>query len=189
MPVGICVWITCIGPVCSIDISVKYGHFNPDAIVTANNLEGVNRVEDKYRTDTHNRNHQNLSYRNGGAIGHPLAGEIYCPSQARAGKPYFVSGLDDLGWQWGIPDILEFASFIPGLREIGNWPLNTWGHVSAKTGLTIQAEDPKAAAIVVQRVGDIITRTGEPHVYLPMNDPAVGDTDVVHCLSTRSPSS
>lgn len=138
MPVGICVWITCVGPYCSIDTSVKVGHFNPDVVVTVNNPQGVNRAEDPHRPDTHTRNHQNLIYRESTAFGHPLAGQIYCPSQAQAFDPYFLSGLDALGWRQGVPDNLFPPSYIPGLREIGKWPLNTWGAVYPRTGWTIQ---------------------------------------------------
>ncbi|MGH8549952.1 MAG: TraU family protein [Blastocatellia bacterium] len=174
LPVGICVWLTCAGPFCSLDTSVKYGHFNPDLLVTVNNPQGDNRAEDAHRSDTHTRNHQNLIYREVHALGHPLAGQIYCPSQASALNPYFLSELDSLGWRWGIPDMLSPPSFVPGLREIGHWPLNTWGAVYPRTGWTIQADDPKAAAVVAHRAGDIITRSGEPHVYQALTGPATG---------------
>ena len=65
-------------------------------------------------------------------------------------------------------------SYIPGLREIGqNWPLNTWGGLYPRTGWTIQHSEPKSAAITAQRVGEIITRVGEPHIYTPVTGPAV----------------
>ena len=60
------------------------------------------------------------------------------------------------------------ASLIPGLREIGTWPLQTWGGVYPRTGWTTQAEEPKAAAINAQRAGDIVTRWGQPHIYVPI---------------------
>jgi hypothetical protein len=58
------------------------------------------------------------------------------------------------------------ASLIPGLREIGNWPLQTWGGVYPRTGWTTQAEEPKAAAVNAQRAGDIVTRDNQPHIYM-----------------------
>jgi integrating conjugative element protein (TIGR03756 family) len=57
------------------------------------------------------------------------------------------------------------AAWIPGLREIGNFPLNTWGAVYPRTGWTIQHSEPKSSGIVAQRVGDIITRESQPHIY------------------------
>ncbi len=122
----------------------------------------------------YNRDHKNLLFRETDAIGHPqrffsgfLPGLI-CGSQTRPFVPYFQSGIDALSWRQEIPEMFYPASFIPGLRELGNWPLQTWGGVFPRTGWTTQAEEPKAAALNAQRAGDIVTRTGQPHVYLPV---------------------
>lgn len=168
LPVGVCAWLLCLPGFCAVAITPKFGHFNPDLLVHVNNPQGVNRVEDPQRIDTHNRNHQNLIYRDVIAVGHPLAGLIYCPSQATALFPYFISELDVLGWRFGIPDVLHPASYIPGLEEIGHWPLNRWGSVYPRTGWVIQSDEPKAAAVVAQRAGDFITRLFEPHIYYPL---------------------
>ena len=120
---------------------------------------------------THNRlDHRNLLFRETDAIGHPLsllpsaggAGGLVCPSQATPFVPYFQSGLDALAWRLGVPEMLYPASLIPGLREVGHWPLQTWGGLYPRTGWTTQAEEPKGAAINAQRAGDIVTRTGSP---------------------------
>ncbi len=120
--------------------------------------------------------HKNLVFREADAIGHPmgtLAGvaagvDLLCQSQTIPFFPYFQSGLDALAWRQAVPESFYPASVIPGLREIGPWPLQTWGTVHPRTGWTTQAEEPKAAAITVQRAGDIVTRTGQPHVYVPV---------------------
>ena len=122
------------------------------------------------------RDHQNLIYRETDAIGHPLSSlsglvsgvGLLCPSETTSFVPYFQSGLDALSWRQEVPEIFYPASFIPGLREIGSWPLQTWGGVYPRTGWTTQAEEPKAAAINAQRAGDIVTRLGQPHVYIPV---------------------
>ena len=121
-----------------------------------------------------NRDHKNLLFRETDAIGHPqrifsgfLPGLI-CDSQTRPFIPYFQSGIDALAWRQEIPEIFYPASFIPGLRELGHWPLQTWGGVFPRTGWTTQSEEPKAAALNAQRAGDIVTRTGQPHIYLPV---------------------
>ena len=93
---------------------------------------------------------------------------LLCQSQTTSFVPYFQSGLDALSWRQEVPEIFYPASFIPGLREIGTWPLQTWGGVYPRTGWTTQAEEPKAAAINAQRAGDIVTRTAQPHVYVPV---------------------
>jgi integrating conjugative element protein (TIGR03756 family) len=125
---------------------------------------------------TSERDHKNLIYRETDAIGHPLSSlsglvagvGLLCPSETLSFFPYFQSGLDALSWRQEVPEIFYPASLIPGLHELGTWPLQTWGGVYPRTGWTTQAEEPKAAAINAQRAGDIVTRTGQPHVYVPV---------------------
>ena len=132
----------------------------------------------------YNRDHKNLLFRETDVIGHPqqmfsgfLPGLI-CNSQTQAFVPYFQSGIDALSWRQEIPEMFYPASFIPGLRELGHWPLQTWGGVFPRTGWTTQAEEPKAAALNAQRAGDIVTRTGQPHVYLPVSGPSANNQRV-----------
>jgi integrating conjugative element protein (TIGR03756 family) len=125
---------------------------------------------------TSKRDHKNLVYREADAIGHPLSSltglvsgvGLLCPSETTSFFPYFQSGLDALSWRQEVPEIFYPASLIPGLRELGTWPLQTWGGVYPRTGWTTQAEEPKAAALNAQRAGDIVTRTRQPHVYIPV---------------------
>jgi integrating conjugative element protein (TIGR03756 family) len=107
----------------------------------------------------------NLAYKEAQALGHPAAGQIYCPSAAQGFQPYYLSGLDAVGWRWQIPEMLYPESFVPGLREIGHWPANTWGAVYPRSGRLFQSDDPKVAAVLAQRVGDLVTRTGQPRIY------------------------
>ncbi len=107
-------------------------------------------------------------------IGHPLLGLLgsadtgesyFCPSQAQPFQPYLISTLDALAWRYQIPELLYPQSWVPGMREIGPWPLLNWGAVYPRSGFATAPEAPKAAAIVAQRAGDIVTRLGQPHVY------------------------
>ena len=126
------------------------------------------------------QDHKNLVFRETDAIGHPLSSlsgfmsgvGVVCTSQAQSFMPYFASGLDALAWRQELPEILYPASWLPGLREVGTWPLQTWGNVHPRTGWTTQAEEPKAAALTAQRVGDIVTRSGQPHIYVPLSGPS-----------------
>lgn len=123
-----------------------------------------------------NRDHRNLVFRETDVIGHPVSSlssivastGYLCNSQTTSFFPYFMSGLDALSWRMEIPEMFYPASLILGLREIGTWPLQTWGGVFPRTGWTTQVEEPKAAAINAQRAGDIVTRTGQPHIYVPI---------------------
>ena len=133
------------------------------------------------------RDHKNLLFRETDAIGHPmntLAGVVsgtglLCQSQTTPFFPYFLSGLDALSWRQEVPEIFYPASWIPGLREIGAWPVQTWGSVHPRTGWTTQAEEPKAAAINAQRAGDIVTRTTQPHIYVSLSGDSYMHNDVI----------
>ncbi|MEJ1411334.1 MAG: TIGR03756 family integrating conjugative element protein [Candidatus Sedimenticola sp. (ex Thyasira tokunagai)] len=140
-------------------------------------LLGVNADSAGNRTEGSNREHRNMVYREVDAIGHPVSSlssiatisGLICPSQTTSFMPYFQSAFDALSWRTEIPEALYPASIIPGMREIGSWPIQSWGGVYPRTGWTTQAEEPKAAAIVAQRAGDIVTRNGQPHVYVPVS--------------------
>lgn len=135
--------------------------------VTPNTCNGGVRSEMGVpgRPDQENPGHENLIFKAVDVIGHPAADEQQCPSEAEAYEPYFLSGLDSLGWRWSVPEVVYPQSIIPGVREIGDWPLNSWGAVYPRSGWVIQSEDPKAGAVTAQRAGDIVTREGQPHVY------------------------
>jgi integrating conjugative element protein (TIGR03756 family) len=216
MPIGLCFWLRCSLTECTVETSLKVGHYQPDAVVSSYNTLGGNPwVEIRHtlglaqqtaatgllgallaipidsagnRTEgsAGHRDHRNLVFRETDVVGHPLnslAGVVagtglLCRSQTRPFLPYFQSGLDALSWRLGVPEMFYPASLIPGLREIGHWPLQTWGGVYPRTGWTTQAEEPKAAAINAQRAGDIVTRTRQPHIYVPIGGSSHGNQRV-----------
>lgn len=120
---------------------------------------------------------QSLRFKEATAIGHPLASlgefiketELFCPSEATSFIPYFSSELDALSWRLGLAEQLYLHNLLPGRRVIGSGFLQQWGPVWPRTGFALQKDDVKAAAIIAQRVGNIVTQTFQPHVYLPLN--------------------
>ncbi|EIQ6622064.1 TIGR03756 family integrating conjugative element protein [Salmonella enterica subsp. enterica serovar Muenchen] len=110
------------------------------------------------------------------AIGHPatslIGGQIpgySCKSAATPLVPYFLSTLDSLVWRTGLPEALYPEALIPGKREIGSTAgRNMWGNVYPRSGFVTQQDDYKAGAVIAQRVADIITRSGQVHVYQPL---------------------
>ncbi|MDE9525041.1 TIGR03756 family integrating conjugative element protein [Xenorhabdus bovienii] len=118
----------------------------------------------------------NLHFKYADAIGHPATSLIgdsipgySCSSAATPLYPYFLSTLDSIPWRLGIPEALYPEALIPGKREIGfQYTGNMWGNVYPRSGFVTQQDDDKAAAVVAQRVADIITRTGQPHVYVSL---------------------
>lgn len=120
---------------------------------------------------------QSLRYAEASAIGHPMAafseyaGQLgfLCPSEATPMQPYFSSGLDALTWRLGLPEMLYLQNLLPGVRVVGQGVTQQWGPVFPRTGFLLQKDYAKAAAVVAQRVGNIITQTGQPHVYQALN--------------------
>jgi len=127
---------------------------------------------------------QRTIFKNAEVIGAPgnalsLAGTlglpVFCPATDVVPLfPYFLSGLDAFAWRSGLTELFFPATFIPGLREIGNFPFNTWGSVHPRQGFLNSPEEPKAAAVMAQRAADIATRELQPHVYVE-----VGSVDSV----------
>lgn len=118
----------------------------------------------------------NLHFKYADAIGHPatslMGGSIAgyaCRSAATPFVPYFLSTLDSLAWRTGVPEALYPEALVPGQREVGSQATATmWGNVYPRSGFVTQVDDDKASALVAQRVADIITRSGQPHVYQPL---------------------
>lgn len=132
----------------------------------------VDSAGTRTRADRRDKNHP---YRDADAIGHPVAASNYfassfgyvCPPAAvTAFQPYFESYLDAHVWRSYLSaELLFLESYIPGMREVGTFPLNTWGNVYPREGRITQPNEVKGSAVIAQRVGDIVTRSGQPHVY------------------------
>ena len=190
---GICFWLRCTSNSCDVETSPKIGHHNPDLVVSAHNGAGNNpwseansitggvstsaigsilnaaaKVPAGSNRASTGDDLETLKFKGSDAIGHPVASipiPYRCPSQATSLTPYFVSGTDAIAWRMGVPESVYPEALVPGRREIGNYPANTWGSVYPRSGFIAQSSDAKAAAVIAQRVGDIVTRTGQPHVY------------------------
>src|SRR5690606_16924075 len=114
-------------------------------------------------------------FKNADVIGHPGASVFNqfvsqlgytCSGAGTAFMPYLLSTLDSVAWRYNIPESVYPESLIPGMREIGTRTgLNLWGNVYPRGGFLHHVDDYKAAAVVAQRAGDIVTRRGQTHVY------------------------
>ena len=124
----------------------------------------------------HRATDQSLRFMESTAIGHPLSSlsnaaaisGYFCPSEATSFYPYFSSSFDALSWRLGIPEMLYISNLLPGRRVVGEGLHQQWGAVWPRTGFINQKDDVKAAAVVAQRVGNIVTQTGQPHIYTPL---------------------
>jgi integrating conjugative element protein (TIGR03756 family) len=193
---GLCFTLVC-GFGCHVHTSARFSHMRPDLVVsTYHDLDNhpwpevglpighaaLLAASLLYRTligdsagtrSRPNRTDKNNIFRDGDAIGHPggvfSAPGLICQSGVTPFEPYYSSFTDASTWRNFLPtDMLYPASWIPGLREIGTWPLNTWGNVFPRTGWTTQQHGVKGAAVLSQRIADIITNPGQPHLYNPV---------------------
>lgn len=193
-PSGTCFFLFCTIFGCKIRTSTRFSHFIPDLVVSTfhddtthpwpeigtplaaatrsamsslmSALIGSDSAGTRSRGD---RTDQQRRFRDADAIGHPASSLGTCPSAATSFMPYFQSLADALVWRGFLPaELIYPASMIPGLREVGTWPLSTWGNVHPRTGELVQHHPVKAAAVLSQRVADIVTRGG-PHVALRLS--------------------
>lgn len=142
------------------------------------------------RTEGTNQDHRNLIFREADAVGHPVATlsglasttGLLCPSQTEPFFPYFQSAFDALAWRLDVPEGLYPASWLPGAREVGDWPRHTWGSVHPRTGWITQTDEAKAAAVIAQRAGDIVTRSRQPHVYSALAKGAFWHNDITEII-------
>jgi len=139
-------------------------------------LSGVSAGGGNNELKTPGQRKTNLHFKYADAIGHPatslIGGSIAgysCRTAATPFVPYFLSTLDSLAWRTGMPESLYPEALVPGQREVGSQAAaNMWGNVYPRSGFVTQVDDDKAGALVAQRVADIITRSGQPHVYQPL---------------------
>jgi integrating conjugative element protein (TIGR03756 family) len=190
--VGICFWLFCSIYECEVRTSVKVHHYIPDAVVSSYSNTGENpwsevafmsppnETAQAGGDGTTNQSHENnlAKFKNADVIGHPATlvfNEFVsqfgytCASAAQPFVPYLLSTFDALAWRYNIPEMFYPESLILGQREIGaRASLNLWGNVYPRGGFLHHVDDYRAAAVVAQRAGDVVTRPGQPHVYRPL---------------------
>ena len=190
--VGVCYWLRCTTFGCKVKTSQKIRHYVPDAVVSAYSNTGanpwrevalmspVNPTAQGGGDSTVNQSHENtsLKFKNADVIGHPGTllfsrfASQFGYSCAGAGKPfmpYLLSTSDTLAWRFNVPEMLYPEALIPGRREVGAMASgDLWGAIYPRGGFIQQPDDYKAAAVIAQRAGDVVTRRGQPHLYQPL---------------------
>ena len=190
--VGICYWLLCTAFGCKVRTSTKVRHYIPDAVVSAYSNTGANPWTElsvlgkptplsqagNDATTNHVGESAALKFKEADVIGHPggatfsqfaSASGYACQGATLPLVPYFVSTLDPIAWRYGIPEAVYPETLIPGRREVGSMATaDLWGNVYPRSGFLHQSDDYKTGAVIAQRAGDITTRSGQIHVYLPM---------------------
>lgn len=99
-------------------------------------------------------------------------GGLLCPGGTQAYNIYYHSDLDSWFWRSMITlDLLYPQAWIPGLGEVGNFGINTWGNVYPRSGELVQAHPAKASAVLSSRVHSIISQPAQAHIYKKMQTP------------------
>ena len=181
--VGICYWLHCTDWKCCVRTSMKVHHFIPEMVVSVYNHNNqspwkeVNFMNTGVMGGQHqtpSKMYTQFTFKNGEAIGHPggialqmISSMGYsCQSQTNAFQPYFLSSLDFFAWRFGMPEMFYPEAITPGMREVSqNGDL--WGNIYPRGGSITQTHDYKASSVIAQRIGDIVSRTGQLHVYIP----------------------
>ncbi|MBY8973648.1 TIGR03756 family integrating conjugative element protein [Pseudomonas sp. P867] len=190
--VGICYWLLCTPFGCKVKTSTKVRHYVPDAVVSAYANTGMNpwiemsplgtpnpmAQAGNDGTTNHVAENNIIKFKEADVIGHPggaalsqfaSASGYVCKGATLPLVPYFLSTLDPIAWRYGVPESVYPEALIPGMREVGSLlSASSWGNVYPRSGFLNQTDDYKTGAVIAQRAGDVVTRPGQVHVYLPM---------------------
>jgi hypothetical protein len=89
-----------------------------------------------------------------------------CPPGVSPFGLLFHSELDSWFWRGLIPlESVYPATWLPGFKEVGQGLLQTWGSEFPRQGALFQQHPAKTSAVLAQRVGSIVTRGAQPHIY------------------------
>lgn len=184
---GICYWLRCTPLGCKVKTSVKVRHYVPDAVVSSYADTGANPWREVALMSPANPSAQGggdsttnqasenalLKFKNADVIGHPatllfnrFASQFgySCTGAGTAYRPYLLSSFDFLAWRYNLPEMAYPEALTLGRRDVGVAG-DLWGSVYPRGGFLQHANDHKAAAVVAQRAGDVVTRRGQPHLY------------------------
>lgn len=134
----------------------------------------------------------NLRFFEATVLGHPVeklpgfTRRLFCDPVTTAGKPYYQSSLDAIGWRFAFVESLSKEALIPGMRDISNNSTQTWGSVYPRSGFVVQQSPAKAAAVIAQRACDIVIGPKGDHIAIPL-EPLAPYTEVANTLDETDP--
>jgi integrating conjugative element protein (TIGR03756 family) len=101
--------------------------------------------------------------------------DYICPGGSGMLSIHYHTELDATFWRGTIPlELLYPGSWVPGVGEVGNSLINTWGGGFPRMGELVQSHPRKASAVYAHRVGSIITRGAQPHIYKKLSPKGTG---------------
>lgn len=186
---GICFWLRCSLFSCEINESIRVGHYIPDLVVASytyqtewDDTKDWNDTPSGAISQTEDTDQETpLDFKSVEIISHPalpfynaLGGEeFFCESMLDIPMfPYFESSLDP---SWSDPGLEQlFPQSILGIPKIETdvWlPIvgqGYWAPLYPRCGWGAHPYDPINAAVAAHRASEIVTRSGQPHIYLPV---------------------
>ena len=186
---GICYWLNCNITGCSVKTSLRVGHYIPEFVVSSYTSQSE---WDETRSWNDNPNaavaaasremneDEALDFKSVDVISHPATlifdalgrSDLFCESANDVPMlPHFLSSIDP---NWHDPTIEQlYPASVAGTPKIttGNWlPIlgdGYWAPLFPRCGWGAHPYDPINAAVAAHRAAEIVTRAGQPHVYLP----------------------
>lgn len=123
----------------------------------------------------------------GGSSGGSAGMSSYiCPGGSGMLSIQYHSDIDSPFWRGKYPlDLLYPGSWVPGIGEVGNSLINTWGNTYPRHGELVQSHPVKSSAVISSRVASIIRQAAQPHIYKKLYPK--GESDYVYFKTGVSP--
>ena len=179
-PVGTCLWIDCDLTGCRVVSSLQVSHYLPELVLSVFNhrspwnydgsLQRAAAATTGLRGGHPESGAGTLRFYRADAIGSPaltavpVVAPFLCRSPVRPFKPYFISDLDIPNWRTPVLEQLHPNSILPGRRLIGRTG-DIWGSLYPRHGFILHTDPRRAAAVIAQRVADLITRPRRNRVF------------------------
>ncbi len=190
--VGGCLWMTCTPYGCEYDESIRVQHNIPEVIVTAYPFIGRSSwvesrgyaersrwAEDGGASDEggSSEREQALKFKNVDVIGSPALVEFwalhesssnaaaFCRPYTYPMTPYFLSTLDP---NWRDPRAETPWTLRHAMTKVGATNA-TFAHLYPRLGFVRNGHDYKASLVAAIRAFDIVRRSLQPHVYMPLD--------------------
>jgi integrating conjugative element protein (TIGR03756 family) len=157
------------------EIRILFGALQKEVLDASIDLWKIADNEEAGSADQISRSRQTrpLVYREADAFGYPyymadLNDDLFCKTKSRPFQPIFQSAFDNYNWRIALGEYAYILNVLPGISTVGTPFVNAWGNVYRRSGFISQHDEPKANAVIAQRVGSIISADYQPHLYVSL---------------------
>lgn len=164
------------------EAGVVYGHFlNAVGNTAFSSFGGMEGGEYRANANMNQQKKENpaLAFKEASIISSLFSGidvHYMCDSAAGPFQPFYQSELDAIAWRFNT-DAFHYKSWLPGVNEVGDWPLYSFGSVYPRTGFIIQNDDVKASEVIAGRSMAVLVDGGMGHVRRPFTNEDAGQKE------------